>query len=246
MRRLTVATTARCSRFRRRALAASGSGDRSVPRPPAPRRIEVVDAHHRGSRVPLSRVGLPKLHAGSRISFRRPGRRSAGQGRRRRSSRRLVPRHGGPLEQSIVAIRLADGRTISFSSKQVRRGAIEARPAPRSTASGRRLASDSTSRSASPDSQAGVTVLVDRHGRWPRQRVDPIAFPDGSRRAPPSRRAGRSPHVDSDAFLLRTADGPPAPAHGDRRSRRPHLQRCATSPVSPITRRGHADRRHRQ
>lgn len=207
MKRLTLATISALLALPASALAASGSGV-VLSLDAQHHAIEVVDSHHVVHAYHY-RGRLPKLHAGSRISFQ--GSKTSIQAVKVAANGSRVVSFLGKVVRSSkngLAVRLADGKTISFSSKQVRR--TRPKPAQRHKKHGVRAAADASASSVTINIsglQAGVTVLVTETVDGQGNVSITIAFPGGSTLSTAQQASGTITEVDTDAFLLQTADG---------------------------------------
>ena len=207
MKRLTLATATAIIAFPASAFAAAGHGV-VLSVDGQHHAIEVVDSghvvhtyHYRGR--------LPKLHAGSAISFQRSGS-AIGHVKAGAGTNHSVSFYARVVRSSThgLVLRVADGRTLSFSSKQVRRSRVK--PSQRHK---RHAATDVQASAGSvtiniQGLQPGVTVLitetVDAHGNV----TITIAFPP----QPPGpggqqQASGVVTEVDVDAFMVQTGDG---------------------------------------
>jgi hypothetical protein len=208
MRRLTLAVTSALLMLPASALAASGSGV-VLSVDSKHRTIEVVDTQHVVHAYQY-RGRLPRLHAGSRISFRRSGSAVTHVKAGTRSSR-TVSFLGRVVRSSTkgLVLRLADGKTLSFSSKQVRHTRVK--PSQRHKRHARAAAAVRASAAnvtiTISGLQVGVVVLitetVDAHGNI----TITIAFPASSSVGGGQQASGVISEVDVDAFTLVTTDG---------------------------------------
>ncbi len=207
MRRLTLATIGALLALPASALAASGSGV-VLSLDAQHHVIEVVDSHHVVHAYHY-RGRLPKLRAGSRISFQ--GSKTSIQAVKLAANGSRVVSFLGKVVRSSkngLAVRLADGKTVSFSSKQVRR--TRPKPAHRHKKHGVRAGTGASASSVTisiSGLQVGVTVLITETVDGRGNVSITIAFPDGSTLNTAQQASGTITEVDTDAFLLQTVDG---------------------------------------
>jgi hypothetical protein len=204
MKRLTLAAVGALLVMPAAALASPGSGT-VLSINGAHRTIEVVDSGHVVHAYKYH-GSLPKLHAGSRITFRRSGKAIS-------NVTALTRGNGGvsfyarmvrSTKRGIV-LRLADGRTVNVTSTQLR-GRSSKRSASRKHNVRAHAAAGSITTNVE-GLEPGVTVLVteavDEHGNV----TITIALP-GLSGGPGSQTAsGVVAEVDQDAFVVETADG---------------------------------------
>jgi hypothetical protein len=210
MKRLTLATTVALLALPASALAASSSGVvLSVDQ--KHHTIQVVDSRH-VVHLYHYRGRLPKLHAGSRIGFKSAGQTISRVGSASGKSHSVAffgrvvssSRHG-------LVLRLADGNTVSFSSRQVTHKRLPA------SKRHKHLAHAATDLSLTSGGvtinlqglQPGVTVLVT-------ETIDPAGNVTITITLPPAstpgvtgaqQASGVLTEVDTDAFVVQTADG---------------------------------------
>jgi len=200
MKRLTLATMTALLAFPAGALAAPGTG--VVLSVDAPQRtIEVVDAHHVVHAYHY-RGRLPKLHAGSRISFS-GSKTSIQRVNVSGTGSRTVTFLGRVVRSSKkgLVVRLADGKTVSFTARQVRRSRSKA------GRKGVRAAADASVTINISGLAPGVTVLITETVDGRGNIAISIAFPDSATLSAEQQASGTITEVDTDAFLLSTADG---------------------------------------
>jgi archaellum component FlaF (FlaF/FlaG flagellin family) len=204
MKRLTLATVGALLALPTSALAASGSGV-VLSVDARHHSIELVDSshvvhsfHYRGR--------LPRLHAGSRISFRRSGksitRVSAGGKQSRTVS--FVGRVVRSSKRGFV-LRLADAHTVSFSSHQVQR--LRRKSSQRHKRHARAAAAANITvniQGLEPGVEVLITETVDEHGNV----TITISLPSradgfGGRQTV----SGVVSELDNDAFMVQTEDG---------------------------------------
>jgi Domain of unknown function (DUF5666) len=207
MKRLTLAAVGALLAFPASALAASGTGT-VLSVDGRHHTIEVVDASHAVHSFHFQ-GRLPKLHAGSRITFRRAGKSIArvtvGAG-----SSRTVSFSGRVVSSSRrgFVLHLADGRNATFSSRQVRRSRVK--PSQRHRRGARAVAVAAAAnvtvniQGLEPGVEVLITESVDQHGNV----TITISLPShsdgfGGRQTA----SGVVTEVDTDAFMVQTEDG---------------------------------------
>jgi hypothetical protein len=206
MKRLTLATVGAVLAMPATALASSGSGT-VLSVDGAHRTIEVVDSNHLVHAYKYQ-GSLPKLHAGSKITFQRSGQ-AIGKVKTLLRSPRSVAFYARVVRSSKrgVALRLADGRNVDFSSRQLRgRGS---KTSQRRTNSVRARAAAASITINILGLEPGVTVLVtesvDAHGNV----TITISLPSLSAPGVGSQQhaSGIITEVDQDVFVVQTDDG---------------------------------------
>jgi hypothetical protein len=202
MKRLTLATMTALLAVPAAALAASGNGV-VLSVNARHRTIEVVDAHHVVHAYHY-RGRLPKLHAGSRISF--AGSNASIQRVRVNGTGSGTVSFLGKVVRSNkrgLVVRLADGKTVSFTAEQVRRSRSRT-PTKVSAATDASVASVTINISGLAP---GITVLIAETVDGRGNISISIAFPDGATLTAEQHASGTITEVDFDAFLLSTDDG---------------------------------------
>jgi hypothetical protein len=206
MKRLTFATAVAMLALPGSAFAASGHGV-VLSVDSKHRRIEVVDSSHVVHAFGY-RGRLPRLHAGSTISFHRVGKAVTGVKVSGQKSR-TVAFLGRVVKsnKSGLVLRLADGKKVAFSAKQVRR--------PRPKASHKRKARAASARASVANVtiniqglQPGVMVLVTETVDGNNVTIT-ISFPTKSDPVTGGEQqaSGTVTDVGDDAFVLTTDDG---------------------------------------
>ena len=204
MKRLTLAAVGALLVMPAAALASPGGGT-VLSINGSHRTIEVVDSGHVVHAYKY-RGSLPKVHAGSRITFRRSGTAI--------SNVKALTRGNGSVSfyarvvrssKRGVVLRLADGRTVNVSSKQ-----LQGRSSKRSVSRKHNVRAHAAAASITINIEGlepGVTVLVsesvDEHGNL----TITIALPGLSGGLGSQSASGVVAEVDQDAFVVETADG---------------------------------------
>jgi hypothetical protein len=213
MKRLTLATVGMLLALPASAFAASGNGT-VLSVDARHHSIEVVDAshvvhafHYRGR--------LPRVHAGSRISFQRSGKAIVKVSAR--ASRSHTVSFLGRVEHSSrrgLVLRLADGRSATFSSRQVRRTRLSS--SQRHKRHARAVATPASVTVNIQGLEPGVEVIisetVDGHGDV----TITISLPSRSDGYGGEETAsGVVSALDTDAFMVQTEDGSELRMHVD-------------------------------
>lgn len=235
MRRVTLGIVAALLALPASAMAASGHGV-VLSVDSRHKTVEVVDGSHVVHAFKYH-GRLPRLHAGSRISFQRSGKAISGI-RAGSGSSRTVAFYGRVTRSSRngLALRLADGKTVSFSSKQVRHHR------PKQAQRHKRHARVALMKVALATLtiniqglQPGVVVLitetVDDHGNV----TITLSFPPHSDPVVggEQRTSGTVADVGNDTFLLTTDDGSDLRLHiAKAKLAAAGLQPCDTADIS--------------
>jgi Domain of unknown function (DUF5666) len=204
MKRLTLAAVGALLVMPAAALAGPGSGT-VLSVNGAHRTIEVVNSGH-VVHAYMYHGSLPNVHAGSRIEFRRSGKAISDVKAltRGNSSVSFYARVVRSSKRGVV-LRLADGRTVKVSSKQLR-----GRSSKRSASRKHNVRAHAAAGSITINIEGlepGVTVLVteavDEHGNV----TITIALPGPSGGLGSQTASGVVADVDQDAFVVETEDG---------------------------------------
>jgi hypothetical protein len=173
--------------------------------------IQVVDSHH-AVHAYRYRGRLPRLHTGSTIHFQRSGG-TIGHVKLASNKSSSVSYYARVLRSNArgLVVRLADGKTVRFSSKQLAHKRLKPSQRHRRHTGVARAASDLGLSAGGitvniQGLQPGVTVLVnetvDDQGNVTVTITLPAATATGEQQA-----SGVVNELDSDAFMLSTADG---------------------------------------
>jgi hypothetical protein len=235
MRRVTLGILAAALALPASAMAASGHGV-VLSVDSRHKTVEVVDGSHVVHAYKF-RGRLPRLHVGSRISFHRSGTAISGV-KAGSTSAGTVAFYGrvARSSRSGLVLRLADGKTVSFSSKQVRHQ--RPKPSQRHKRHARVALMKTTLAGLTINIQGlepGVVVLitetVDDHGNV----TITIAFPPHSDPVAGGEQqaSGTVTDVGDDTFVLSTDDGSDLRLHiAAAKLADLGLQACDTAEVS--------------